>query len=319
MKKSALCFVLCLLLVVGALFGCGGDPMEDVKPGGDQQGEQGTPESTGPEAAEGLHFTPEEYPRVDGSTATIPLSEYFGAALMGLPLEEARQYILHNTTHNAYVNLINGEKDIIFVTYPSEEEFALAKEAGIELEVVPVVSEGFVFFVNGENPVEELTFDEIRGIYSGEITNWSEVGGDDVDIIPYQRPVNSGSQTGMYELVIGPDEIMAAPEEQVIGAMGEIIDAVAIYDDDRASIGYSYYYFVKDMWGDDNIKLLAVDGIAPDKDTISSAEYPIHTAYYAVLRSDEPEDSNARRLLDWILSSEGQEVAQEAGYVKLGE
>ncbi|HVI39412.1 MAG TPA: hypothetical protein VM577_02035 [Anaerovoracaceae bacterium] len=78
-----------------------------------------------------LHLAVETYPKVDGSTATIPLSEAFGAAVMGMSVEEARQYILHNTTHNAYLNLIDKKADIIFVTSPSEEELAYAKQNGV--------------------------------------------------------------------------------------------------------------------------------------------------------------------------------------------
>lgn len=271
----------------------------------------------GPES--GFRLTPEKYPAVDGSTATIPLSEAFGAAVMEMSIEDARQYIAHNTTHNAYVNLVDRRADIIFVTSPSEEEWAYARNNGIELEVVPVVKEGLVFLVNKDNPVEDLSFQQIRDIYSGKITNWQEVGGADKEIIAYQRPPNSGSQTGMLDLVIGADQIMEPPMERVIGEMGGLIDAVAVYHNEQDAIGYSYYYYVTDMWNNENVKLLGVDGVHPDEETISSGSYPIGTAYYAVLRSDEPEDSNARKLLAWILSEEGQEVAQEAGYVKLGQ
>lgn len=82
------------------------------------------------ERKETVKFTLENYPRVDGSTATIPLSEQFAADALGLPIEEARLYILHNKTHSAYDNLISGEADIIFVTAPSEEELQMAAEAG---------------------------------------------------------------------------------------------------------------------------------------------------------------------------------------------
>lgn len=265
-----------------------------------------------------LKLKPEEYPRVDGSTATIPLSEAFATAVMDMDITEARQYIVHNKTHEAYMNLIHGNTHIIFVTSPSEEELAEAKAVGIELEVVPVVSEGFVFLVNKDNPVKSLTFQQIKDIYAGKITNWKEVGGEDKTIVAYQRPENSGSQTGMLDLVIGPDEIMDPPMEQVIGEMGGLIDAVAVYNNQEDGIGYSYYYFASDMWKNEDVRLLAVDGVSPDDETISDGSYPIRTAYYAVLRSDEPKESNARKLLEWILSEEGQQVAEEAGYVKRG-
>ena len=152
-----------------------------------------------------------------------------------------------------------------------------------------------------------------------KITNWKEVGGDNKAIVAYQRQPNSGSQTGMLDLVIGPDKIMEAPTELILAEMGALVDAVAVYNNAEDAIGYSYYYYVTDMWKNDNVKLMAVDGVYPDNETISDGSYPIQTAYYAVLRKEEPSDNNARKLLQWILSDEGQQVAEEAGYVKLGE
>lgn len=274
-------------------------------------------EETEGEEQASLYFTPEEYPAVDGSTLTIPFSEAVGAAVMRLPVEVARQYIFHNKTHSAYINLIEGRADIIFVTPPSEEELAYAKKMGVELEVIPMLRDGFVFFVNEDNPIDEVKFQDIVDIYSGKITNWSQLGGDDKEIIAYQRQENSGSQTGMLELVMKDTLMVEPPMEHMIGDMGAIIDAVALYDNDVSAIGYSYYYYVKNMWGDEHIKLLAVDGAEPTDETIGSGAYPIVSTTYMVLRSDEPEGSSARLLADWILSGEGQKVAEESGYVPL--
>ena len=69
----------------------------------------------------------------------------------------------------------------------------MAKEKGVELEIVPIVKDAFVFFVNTENPVESLTLEQIQGIYTGNIKNWKDVGGDNERIVAYQRPANSGS------------------------------------------------------------------------------------------------------------------------------
>jgi phosphate transport system substrate-binding protein len=123
----------------------------------------------------------------------------------------------------------------------------------------------------------------------------------------------------MLDLVIGADEIMTPPTEKVVAEMGSLVDAVAVYTNEEDAIGYSYFYYVNDMWNSKAVKFLAVDGVSPNAGTISDGTYPLRTAYYAVLRSDEPEDSKARELLAWILSEEGQRIAEEAGYVKLGE
>lgn len=268
---------------------------------------------------EPLRLTMDEYPSVDGSTVTIPLSEAVAATLTNQTIEEVRPYILHNKTHQAYLNLIDNKVDLIFVTGPSVEELELAKEAGVELEIIPIVSEGFVFLTHADNPVKNITSENLKDIYSGKITNWSELGGDDVAIIPYQRPVNSGSQTGFLDMVMQGETPMDAPEEQVIAEMGMLIDAVATYENTSSALGYSYYYFVVDMWGNDSVKLLEVDGFYPDNTTISSGDYPYTTAYYAVMRKDTPEDSNARKVVDYILSEEGQTLMEENGYVKIGD
>jgi phosphate transport system substrate-binding protein len=262
-------------------------------------------------------FSPESYPIVDGSTVTIPLSEALGSKLMGVPIEEARQYIVHNKTHQAYLNLIDGTADLIFVTSPSVEELQIAKDSNVELEIIPVVSEGFIFLVNKDNPVQGLTLEQIRDIYTGEIKNWKEVGGSDISIIGYQRPVNSGSQTGFLDLVMKNLSPIDPPIEQIVAEMGSLIDAVSTYKNEPDAIGYSYFYFVTDMWGNEKIKLLAVDGVYPDKQTIKDSSYPIRTAYYAVIRSDEAKDSASRQIVAWLLSDEGQQLAEEAGYVKV--
>ncbi len=110
---------------------------------------------------------------------------------------------------------------------------------------------------------------------------------------------------------------MAPPMEQVIAEMGMLIDAVASYENGQGALGYSYYYFVMDMWGTENIKLLEIDGVAPTPETITAGTYPFTTAYYAVTRHNEPEDSPARQVIGWLLSSEGQTLAEDTGYVRI--
>ncbi len=262
-------------------------------------------------------FTMETFPRVDGSTVTIPLSEAICAKLTGQTIEQVRPYILHTKTHSAYINLIDRKTDLIFVTYPSIDEFKYAADSGVEMEIVPIVSEAFVFLTHKNNPVESLTLKQIQEIYTGKITNWKEVGGPDLPIIAYQRPVNSGSQTGFLDLVMKGLTPMNPPTEWVMAGMGDLIEAVANYQNQPDSIGYSYYYFVVDMWGNENVRLMKVDNVYPSNSTITSKQYPITTNYYAVFRKSEPADSNVRKVVNWILSDAGQKLAEDFGYVKV--
>lgn len=263
-------------------------------------------------------FTMENLPRIDASLATQPLTTAMVKNFTGEDVKDSD--LNYSNTHPGYVKLINGEKDLIVVTEPSEEELNFAKEKGVELEVIPVVKEGFVFYVNGKNKVNSLTFEQIQKIYTGEITNWKQVGGDDEEIKAYQRPVNSGSQTGILSLVMKDKKIMD-PLENIIETMEGIIKTVADYKDGKASIGYSYYYYATAMYNlvDENsengIKLLGVNGVIPSYDTIKDDSYPIKTNYYIVINKNEPKDSKTRKLVDAMLSSRGQNAAKEAGYV----
>ena len=111
------------------------------------------------------------------------------------------------------------------------------------------------------------------------------------------------------------------PVQNVISTMEGIIKTVADYKDGQGSIGYSYYYYATSMYNliDENsengIKLLGVNGVKPSYETIKDGSYPIQTAYYIVMRKDEPENSSARKLANAMLSNRGQAVAKEAGYV----
>ncbi len=259
-------------------------------------------------------FTLQNYPRIDGSTATLPLAQAFKAGFTGKNIEETE--VTHSKTHNAYVNLINGDTDLILVTYPSEDEQKLAQEKNVELEIVPIVKEAFVFFVNKENQIDNLSLEQIKQIYSGKITNWKEVGGPDAKITAYQRPANSGSQSGMLELVMKNTKIMEAPKENIASGMADIIDVISDYNNKDTAIGYSYYYYATKMYTSDTIKLLSIDGVKPTYDNIKDGLYNIQTAYYAVIRKSEAEDSPARKLLNAMKSSNGQNIAKEAGYVQ---
>lgn len=295
MRKSIyVILALVAVLSLGLLVGCG----DQTQPG---------------EPA--LLLTPDTIPSIDGATALAPFYEAMAAELMSMDIKEARQYVMCSKTDGAYERLIAGEAEMIFCSLPSREQKASAEAAGFEFEMTPFLNGGFVFFVNKDNPVDSLSIAQLHDIYAGKITNWKQLGGDDVEIIPYQRPNNSGSQTGMYEYIIAEDEIMDAPTERKIVDMGGIIDAVASYDNAEGAIGYSYYYYVTSMHYTDQIKLLAIDGIPPSDDTIGNATYPIVNPSYVIISADTPKDSIIREIIKWILSDEGKAVAKEAGYV----
>ena len=266
------------------------------------------------ETAEPL-FTEENYPRVDASLAIHPLVDAIAANFMGVDESELDYEYTTGRSSEVYRNLIDGKVDVIFAAEISPEDEAYAAQQGVELKIIPATASAFVFIVNSENPVDGLSFEQIQNIYTGNITNWSEVGGVDAPIIPYQRPTGSGSQTAMLSLVMQDKEIMEPPTTQLQMEMGELVDAIADYDNADTAIGYSYFYYVNTMYKRDTIKMLAVDGVAPSIETIKNGEYPIYTNGFIVLRADEPDDSPASKWVDAVLGKRGSAIIEEMGYV----
>ena len=276
--------------------------------------EQSTPEQSTPEVSEEIAFLRENFPRIDGSTSLIPLEAGVRAAIFGKSFDEAQKDVVHSTTWGSFKNLLGGDADIIFSTPISAEQQKMADEAGVKLEQVPVVKEAFVFVVNAKNPVDALTRQQIKDIYSGKITNWKQVGGSDEPIIAYQRNTDSGSQNYMIDFM-GETPLMDAPTELRPGSMSGLMDVIAPNDGSLGSIGYSVYAYAADMYGTgDNIKFIKVDGAAPTKETIISGEYPLSSYNYAIFRADEPEEGAVRRLAEWMTGYDGQLAAAKAGY-----
>ena len=266
------------------------------------------------ETAEPL-FTKEDYPRVDASLAIHPLVDAIAANFMCVDESTLDYEYTTGRSSEVYHNLIDGKVDVIFAAEISPEDEAYAKQQGVELEIIPATASAFVFIVNAENPVNGLTFEQIQDIYTGDITDWSQVGGNAGAIIPYQRPTGSGSQTAMLSLVMKDKAIMEPPTKQLQMEMGELVDAIADYDNADTAIGYSYFYYVNTMYKRDTIKMLAVDGVAPSIETIKSGEYPIFTNGFIVLRADEPADSPASGWVDAVLGKRGSAIIEAAGYV----
>ena len=255
-------------------------------------------------------------PRLDGATALYPLYAAFVQAVYpkgnysdyvyGLPM-----LVGVSTTPRAYENLINGEADIIFCAKPSNEQIEMAKEKDIEFYMTPIGREAFVFFVNKRNQISNLTTEQIRNIYSGQITNWSELGGKKNEIRIFQRPKNSGSQT-ILESIMGDVDIVEPITENVLDFMLEIINQTAVYRNYRNALGYSFLFYTTQMVTNDKIKLLAIDNVFPSTETIQNGTYPYTDVFYAITTNTENE--NVKDFINWMLSEQGQYLVEKTGY-----
>ena len=262
-------------------------------------------------------FTRENMPRLDGSTATAPLAQAAAAVLLGESEEDVADLIDFSRTTESYRQLMQGNADLLIAAEPNAAVFDEMEEAGFEVQMEPLATDALVFMVNEDNPVDSLTTEQLRGIYSGEITNWSEVGGADLEIVPFQRNAESGSQVLMEKLVMDGTEMTEPPEGYMIASMVGLMDAVKEYDNSSNAIGYSVYYYAHDMQMAGGLKLLKIDGVAPEAATIRSGEYPFLNPYYVAMNAAEPEGSMTRVLYDWLLGPDGQKLVDMKGYVSV--
>ena len=231
--------------------------------------------------------------------------------------DRINKLIHYNGTHDAYVNLLSGRAELVLVArLPSEDELLLAEKRKGPLESRPVALDAFVFLLNPGNPVETLTIEQIRGIYSGRIVNWREVGGPDTAIRPYQRNRNSGSQELMQKLVMKGRAMIEAPDLLVEALMSS---AFLTINGDVQGIDYSVYYYQEFMAPPGRAKACAIENVLPTSETIRSRRYPFVTEVYVVVRRDLPPEHPARRLRDWLLSPTGQRMVEQTGYVAVAE
>lgn len=205
----------------------------------------------------------------------------------------------YRNTVRGYQAVVDGTADIFFSAAPSDAQKQYAIEQGVELVYVPIGLEAFVFFVNEKNPVDSLTVEQIRDIYAGKYTNWKEVGGANRVINPITRLSGSGSQTTM-EAFMGERNIAPKSPLALTGA----------------SIGFSFRYYMDGMVENEDVKMLALNGIYPSAENIQNGSYPVIAQFYAVYRADN-ENENIPVLIEWILSEEGQTLIKESGYVRI--
>ena len=202
--------------------------------------------------------------------------------------------------------------DLFFGARPSKDQLAMAAEYGTEVVVTPIGREAFVFFTEKDNPVEGLTSEQIRSIYHGDITDWSEVGGKRQKITAFQRPENSGSQT-MMEYFMGEVSLREPDSYEVVDAMGGVVRRVAEYANERGALGYTFRYFLEELQQEKNVKMLSVDGVYPTPESIEDGSYPLTVDLCVISRKDDP-NPNVQKMIDYLLSEEGQSIVRGTGY-----
>lgn len=256
-------------------------------------------------SAEGVTKLEGDIPVIDGAAALLPIYAGFvqsiypeSSVIYNGEDYDASSAMHYTNTRGAYKDIVDGNADIIICAQPSDEQLQYAKDNSVELEMVPIGSDAFVFIVNDSNPVNNITIEQIRGIYSGEIKNWKELGGKDIPIAAMRRNKNSGSQTAL---------------EKLMGDTPIKPDYTTLFG---SPIGFSFRYYVTGMLGEGGVKILTINGIAPTAGTIADGSYPVAGNIYAIYRKGETNE-NVQKAIDFMLSPEGQKIVEQSGYIPL--
>ena len=266
-----------------------------------------------------FRFTPDNMPVIDGSSATLSLGIAAESVLLGRSPDSVASDIKFHTNGGAYNRLIEGTADLLLVTAPSDSIMNRLQEADITCEYVPFAKEALVFYVNPDNPVDSLTIEQIRGIYEGTITNWSEVGGEDVEISVFGRNEDSGAGVFFDRLIPSYDTDEASDDPDTSLDRGQT-DITVSYDNSPGAIGFSLYHYMTDMNEfSDGLKILSVEDVSPSAETIGDGSYPLVEYYYVVIRADAPDNSPVRVLRDWMLTSDGQSLVWMENYIPVND
>lgn len=176
------------------------------------------------------------------------------------------------------------------------------KVAGLEGTVLAY--DGIAIIVNPENPVKDLSLEQIAKIYKGEITNWSEVGGNDGEIVLIGREAGSGTRDG-FESITETEE--ACKYRQELTSTGDVITTVS---QNPGAIGYASVASVKD-----SVIAVTVDGIAPTDETIKDGSYVVQRPFVLVTKADTQLSDAAQKFYDYITSADAMGIITEAGVV----
>ncbi len=273
-----------------------------------------------------------QMPIMDGAEACYPLYAAFAKAVykdidkieVKWMKESGDTYyngkiVTFTNSVNGFDRLLDGADkdsdygiDLFFGARPSTSQLEEAENVGVDLEITPIGREAFVFFVEADNPVENLTSEQVKAIYHGDITDWSELGGKNQKILAFQRPENSGSQT-MMQYFMGDVSLKEPQTYETVSAMDGVIRQVAQYHNEDGAIGYSFRYFLEELNQEKGVHMVSIDGIEPSVENIENGTYPLTTNVCLITRKNDP-NPNVKKMIDFILSEEGQKMVRKTGY-----
>ena len=294
--KKVICTLLCLTLAL-SLAACGQKPAE-------------TPTTAAPAATTAAPAAPAatEAPAApvklsgtvstDGSTSMEKVIGALGEAFMEANPDVTFTY--NPTGSGSGIQAVQeGRCDIGLSSRALKDE---EKAAGLTETVL--CYDGIAVIVNPENTVEDLTLEQIAAIYTGEIKNWSEVGGADAEIVLIGREAGSGTRSGFEEIVEVKDKCQYRQE---LSSTGDVITAVS---QNPGAIGYASLASVKDT-----VKAVKVDGVTPSEGTVKDGTYAIQRPFVLATKTDVKLNDAAQAFFDYVTSPDANEIIVAAGVV----
>ena len=238
---------------------------------------------------------------VAGSTTCLPIAE---SVAEGFEEETGVNVLVSGLGSSAGIEAVSaGTADIA-----SSSRYLTVDEQQLGLTPIVIAHDGIAVIVNEDNPIESLTVGQLRAIYSGAITNWSQVGGNDGPIQLVNRDEASGTREAFKSMVMAstPFDRSAA----VLQGTGQVRDVVSRSE---GAIGYISMGFVESKFASTTVKAIKVEGIAPTEETVSTGEYPISRDRYFFVNGEPSPDAKA--YIDYMLDPERDDLIREAGFV----
>ncbi len=290
MKKKTLALMLSTALCVGMLAGCGGDSNTTATPAAGT----GSPAQTAPAANESISGTV----NTNGSTS---MEDVMGSLIESYRGIQSGVTVGYSGTGSSagIEGVLAGTCDIGLSSrgLKAEEE-----EQGAVAHVVAL--DGVAVVVNPANTAEDLTVEQIAQIFTGEVTNWSELGGADGEIVVIGREAGSGTRSA-FEEIVGVEEECAYRNE--LTSTGDVIANVA---SNPNAIGYASLSSV-----DETVKTVKVEGVAPSEATVQDGTYKIQRPFLMVTKEGAQLSPAAQAFLDYAMSADVAEIIANAGAV----
>jgi len=242
---------------------------------------------------------------INGSTTVLPIAQKAAEAFMK-EHPDAKISISGGGSGNGIKALIDKTTDIANSSRAIQpKELDLAKEKGSNPVEFIVAFDCIVPVVHPENPIKDITLDQLKGIYKGEIKNWKEIGGADKPIVIISRDTSSGTYEVWEEKVMKKERVF--PGALLQASNGAIVQAVSKNPNAIGYIGVGY--------AEKTVKLLSVNGIVGSKETTLNKTFPISRPLY-MYTPDKPA-GEVKSFLDYVMSDKGQKLVEEEGFIPL--